>query len=157
VQKNRVVESVLPLPMFCTAEVILLMFYIRPFFYKNHLLVPKSHFKRINTWPIEVLTINFYTTYHLTGHFLLLSYNSSIYLQWYTNNWCSCSWGTSPYLHLLQNYPWHCTSHTTVGHTLHSPSYSIVVLVLLLPQKTQIHNSQTRTTITKLYVQCKGL
>jgi len=39
---------------------------------------------------------------------------------------------------------------------LHSPHYSIVVLVLLPPQKAQIHNSQTQTTVTKPYVQCKG-
>lgn len=50
-------------------SLILWMFYIPPFFYENHLLVPKSHFKRINTWPIKVLTINFYSTYHMTGHF----------------------------------------------------------------------------------------
>jgi len=81
--------------LYCRSP-ILLMFNILPFFYENPLLVPQFHFKRVRRWPIKVLTINFYSTYHVTGRFVLMSYNSSIYLQWYTKNWCSCIWGTFP-------------------------------------------------------------
>jgi hypothetical protein len=66
---------------------------------------------------VKVLTINFYSTCRVSVHFVLLSYNSRIYLQWQITiiTDAHAAEVLSPYFNILQNYSWHYSKNTSVG------------------------------------------